>query len=121
MLGAHRACDLDEIGGGEPQRLREHRTGHHDVLVFGQASHHRKRGIGDRRELAGQFGARLALDLVDQHDEHIVEQTNVIVGEPVRSVQEQRRDPPQRFRAPLVRTVTHDALEFGYQRRGRGH
>ena len=98
--------DVDQIGFGKPSRMLQHRPGDRDVVVLGEPPHHLDRRIADRRKAIGEFRARLDFDLVDQAAEHVVEQTDVLLVEPARAVQEECRDALERVGAPLGRAVS---------------
>ena len=113
--------DVDQIGFLQPRRLREHRTGHRDVVVVRELAHQLGRRVRDRRERLRHFGARLGLDLDDQPAQHVVEQPDVIFVEVRRAVDEQIGDALDASRPLFLRAVLDDVFKLGNQRRRRGH
>ncbi len=57
---------FDQLGFLQPDRLREHRTGHRDIVVVRKLAHQLHRRVRQRRQRLRHFGARLGLDLDDQ-------------------------------------------------------
>ena len=113
--------DIDQVGLGQPRRLLQHGTGNSDVVILGEPPHRFDRSIAHGRELMSKLGARLGLDFRDQAGENAVEQTDVVLVEMLRAVEEERCDPLQGPRAPLGRAVLEDFLQFGDQRNGDRH
>ena len=106
---------LDQFGFLQPARLRQHRTGHRDVVVVRELAHQLQRRVGDRRQRLRHFGARLGLDLDDQPAQHVVEQADVIFVEMRRAVDEQIGDALDGRRPLVLRAVLDDVFKLGNQ------
>ena len=96
-------------------RLREHRTGHRDVVVVRELTHQFERRVGDRRQRLRHFGARLGLDLDDQPAKHVVEQPDMVFVEVRRAVDEQIGDALDGRRPLVLRAVLDDVFKLGDQ------
>ena len=110
----------EEIAVGQARRLLQHRAGHRDIVVLGEAAHQPQRRVADRRQPVGQFRPRLGLDLVDQAAEDVVEQVDVIFIELAGAVQEQVGDLLQRLGPAFRGAALDDVFQFRDQRRS-GH
>ena len=108
--------DLDQVGVGQPRRLREDRARDLDLVVLREPAHHLDRGVVDRRKVPAQLGERADLHALDQVHQNIVEDLDLLLVEPVAVVQEQIRHPPQRFDALFRGAALQRILEIGNRR-----
>ena len=119
-VGALRVRDFDQIGGAEPRRLRQHRAGHHDVVVLGQPPHHCERRIFRPARAGATIRrapcSRSRRSACTKTSSNRRTWSSLKLG---RAVRNSVGDLPQRFGALFVRTVLHDVFEFGNQRRDR--
>ena len=106
---------FDQLGFLQPDGLREHRTGHRDVVVVRELAHQFDRRVGERRQRLRHFGARLGLDLDDQPAQHVVEQPDMIFVEVRRAVDEQIGDALDGRRPLVLRAVLDDVFKLGNQ------
>ena len=105
-----------EIAQGQPPRLRQHRLRDRDVLVPGQAPDHLDRRSVDGSEAVAELDQRPALDTADQEAQHIVEDLDLLVVQPVGVVDKQVGDPPQRLGPVLQEIVLDRQFELGDER-----
>ena len=96
----------------EPRRLRQDRAGDLDGIVERQRANDFRRRIGKRREPGGQQHLRGLFDLGGKAPDHVIEQHDIVVGEPRRAEHEQIRDPLQNLRAPFGRAIGDGVFEF---------
>ena len=103
--------DLHQLAVIEARGFLQHGAGDADLVIVGEAAHHGRRRLRDRRELRADLGQRDAcahvgdgaqLDGADQAFEHVVEQRDLLVVEAAGGSQEQVGDAPGRLQ-PLFR------------------
>src|ERR1700733_4189119 len=69
--------DGDKIGFRKSRGELQDRLGDPDIVVVGKCAHDIDGRLENRSELPREFGARLALDLVDEQREDVVEQIDL--------------------------------------------
>ena len=90
---------LHQRGVIEPRGVRQNRRGHFDRVVECQGADHLAGRVGDRGEPAAERRTGSKLDVLDELAHDLVEQVDLIVGEPARAVDEKIGDTPQDFGA----------------------
>jgi hypothetical protein len=108
--------NLDEIAGGKPPRLRQHRSRNLDVLVPRQAPDRLDRRIVDRSKPFAELDQGFALDPADQKAQYIVEDFDLIVVQSIGVVEEEVGNPPQRVGPVFQGVVLDRQFEFGEER-----
>lgn len=103
---------LDERLVVEPRRLRQHRAGDFDGIVERQRANRLRRRIGNRCQPGRQQYLRGLFDLGGKPPDHVIEQRDVVLGEPRRAEHEQIGDPLQDLRTPFRRAVGDGVFEF---------
>ena len=93
------ACDIEEVGFGEPRRKLQHRLSDADVIVAGERPQNIDRRIAQWREMPRKLGARLALDFFDEQREDIVEKIDMRIVVAAGAVEKERGDALQDFAA----------------------
>lgn len=93
------AGDFDQIAVTETRRGRQNRFGDDDVVVAGKPAHHLDGGVMNWRKTAAELGERPRFDSLDQVPENVVEDVDLLVGQPIGIGDKQISDAPQRIDA----------------------
>jgi hypothetical protein len=82
--------------------LLQHGTSNRNRIIVRETAHRRGRRIAERRKPTGQGAARRILNVIDQADEHQVEQLDMILTEAARPIEEKCGHALERFGLPLA-------------------
>jgi len=85
-------------------------NGDADIVVAGKLAHHLDGSVMDRRQTAAELGERLCFNSLDQVPENVVEDVDLLVGQPIRLGDKQISNAPQRIDAFVFRSVASDRL-----------
>ena len=115
------AGDFDQIAVTETRGGRQNRFGDDDVVVAGKSAHHLDGGIMNWRKAAAELGERPGFDSLDQVPENVVEDVDLLVGQPIRIGDKQISDAPQRIDALVFRSALDRFFQLDNKRLPHAH
>jgi hypothetical protein len=115
------AGNFDQIAVAEPRRGPQDGFSNTDIVVAGELAHHLDGGVMDRRETAAELGERPFFNSLDQVPENIVEDVDLLIGQPIRLGDKQISNASQRIDAFVFRSALDRLFQLDDKRLPHAH